>query len=93
MQQICNLESQEERYPFIPQYYGYFEDKDYKHLLIEYIEETTLDNYKSLSLMEKCDIIFELLLTIRYLHSLGYIYRDLRLNNIIINHNKDAIFN
>ena len=50
-----------------------------------YIEELHLD-YD-----EKIKIIFEIILTISYLHNNGFVYRDLKPNNIIIDNNKNAV--
>ncbi|KAK8843701.1 Serine/threonine-protein kinase plk4 [Tritrichomonas musculus] len=81
------------RYPYIRQYYGYFESNHGKILLLEYVEGITLEEYdlNKLSEEEKYDIIFELILTVRYLHTQKFIARDISLDNIIINENKDAI--
>lgn len=83
------------RHPFIVHYFGYIEHYKRKYLLLEYVEGQTLDKYlkkrTNLDYVDKCIIILELLITIHYLHSLKYIYQDLKLNNIIINENKDAI--
>ncbi|KAK8839290.1 hypothetical protein M9Y10_032222 [Tritrichomonas musculus] len=82
------------RHPFIVQYIGYIEfANNQKYLLLEYVEGETLDKYdlSNLDYQEKSIIILELLLSIHYLHSRKYIYRDLRLSNIMINQNKDAI--
>ncbi|KAK8850178.1 hypothetical protein M9Y10_018301 [Tritrichomonas musculus] len=82
------------RYPFIVQYIGYIKFTNYpKYLLLEYVEGKTLDKYdlSHLNDQEKYIIILELLLSIHYLHSHNYIYRDLRFSNIMINQNKDAI--
>ncbi|KAK8841492.1 camp-dependent protein kinase catalytic subunit [Tritrichomonas musculus] len=72
-------------YPFISRYFGYFDNYNEKCLFIEYIEGRSLDRY-DLKLLSLDD-----LLTIRYLHSQRYIYRDMKYDNIIINENKDAI--
>lgn len=87
------LRLNQEQYPFIPRYYGYFEIYNEKYLLIEYIEGKSLDKYELelLTLQDKYNMIFGLILTIKFLHSLGYVYRDLKLDNIIINQNKEAI--
>ena len=82
------------RYPYIVPYIGYIEFPYHpKYLLLEYVEGETLDKYNlaNLNEQEKYIIIFELLLTIQYLHSQHYICRDLRCGNIMINQNKDAI--
>ena len=82
------------RYPFIVPYIGYIKyANDPEYLLLEYVEGKTLDKnvLENLNDQEKYNIILELLLTIRYLHSQEYIYRDFGFSNIMINQNKDAI--
>lgn len=80
------------KYPFIPKYYGYVEIEGIKCILLDFINGKTLKNYdlKNLNEIERYDIIFEIMLTIHYIHSKSLIIRDLNLNNIIINKNKDA---
>lgn len=80
-------------YPYIVKYIGYVEHEKRKCLLLEFVEGKTLDQYevKKLNNVEKYNIIFELLLTIQYIHSLEYIYRDIHFSNIMINTNKDVI--
>lgn len=81
------------RFPFIVKYFGYIEQGNIKCLLLEFVKGKTLKNYDSnqLSYREKCNAIFELILTVQYIHSFGYICRDMHLENIIINENKDAV--
>ena len=81
------------RFPFIVKYFGYIEQGNIKCLLLEFVEGKTLKNYDTyqLSYREKCNVIFELILTVQYIHSFGYICRDMHLENIIINENKDAV--
>lgn len=57
------------------------------------MEGKTLEQYDRsvLTCDEKYIVILELLITIQYLHSKGYIYMDLNLKNIIINQKKDSI--
>lgn len=81
--------------PFIVHYYGYFElNSSQRHviyLIIEFIDGQTLDKYDltKLNQYEKVNIVFSLLLTIKYIHSKKCVYRDLHLNNIIIDKNKE----
>ena len=82
------------RYPFIVPYIGFIKyNENQKYLLLGYVEGKTLNKYEleNLNDQEKYIIIFELLLTIEYLHSQKYIYRDFILSNIMINQNKDVI--
>lgn len=79
--------------PYTVQYYGYIEIDGKKCLILEYVEGRTLSSYDltQLNENEKIDIIFELILTIQYIHSQEFIYRDLHFDNVFINDNKDAI--
>ena len=81
------------QHPFIARYFGYFKGNGEKYLLIEFIEGRTLEKYDTTQLNknEKYIIIFELMLTIQYLHSKEYICRDMYPENIMINQNKDAV--
>ena len=81
------------QHPFIPRYIGYLKVKNENHLLIEYIHGKSLSKIKelSLSMNDKLCIIFEIMLTIQYLHFNELVYRDLRPNNIIIDDNKTAV--
>lgn len=96
------IEKERENYlefqiPFISKYYGYFIESDSPgkrviYLLIEFIDGQTLDKYDQteLSLLEKVNIVFTVILTINYFHSKEYVYRDLHMNNIIINKDKEV---
>lgn len=80
-------------HPFIPKYHGTADYFDSKGIVIEYIRGKTLDKYdlNKLNDDEKIKIFFEVLNTICYLHSIGFIYRDLKPNNIIIDAYKTAV--
>lgn len=82
--------------PFICKFYGEVKKYDYIHLIIEYIEGQTLEefiknNYGKLDKMQKIQIILEIMCAIEYLHLNNFIYRDLKSDNIIIGSNRDAI--
>lgn len=77
------------KYPLIPKYYG-TQNND---LVIEFLNGRTLSNIKNLNLTvnEKITIIFEIMVTIGFIHQNHFIYRDLKPNNIIIDENKTAV--
>lgn len=81
------------QFPLFVKYYGYFLIDEKKCLLLEFVQGQTLNeiDLSILSLSTKVFIVFELMLSVHFIHSKNYICRDLNPNNIIINKNKDAI--
>ncbi|KAK8834470.1 cAMP-dependent protein kinase catalytic subunit [Tritrichomonas musculus] len=81
------------RHPLIPRFYGTGRIKNEKCLLIEYIKGISLDNIKQIKLNQEDKIvnIYELLKIIEYLHRNGFIYRDLKPDNFIIDENKTLV--
>ena len=79
------------KHPFIPKYYGITSKN--KFLVIEYIFGETLSNFDLTKINEndKINIIFELMAVIHYLHQNQFVYRDLHLNNVMIDKNKTII--
>ena len=77
-------------YPYFPKYFGKSKFYSYNCILIEYIKGDTLDNISQMNLDKetKIKIVFQIIISIYYLHYNNYIYRDLKPNNIIINENK-----
>lgn len=53
-------------------------------MIVQFINGKTLDNIDQLELSfkQKITIIFELIMIVNYLHKNGFIYRDLKPNNI-----------
>ena len=79
------------QHPLIPKLIGIGPNKEY--LIIEFINGRTLleINEVQLNFNEKITIFFELMIIIEFLHRKGFVYRDLKPNNIIIDENKTAI--
>lgn len=64
------------QFSLIVRYYGYIEKVDkQKYLLLEYVDGHSLDGFDTskLNYKEKLNIIFELMLTIQYIHSNEFI--------------------
>lgn len=77
-------------FPYFPRFFGFNENE--KYLIIEYIEGEKLNNcVNDLNFNEKIKILFEIMISIQYLHNKNYVYRDLKPNNVIISQNKIAI--
>ena len=79
------LNYQKVKHPFIPMFYGTTEVDSKKSLIIEYIEGDSMLNIK-----EKCSdeikikIVFKILIILDFIHYYGFIYRDLKPNNFIV---------
>ena len=71
-------------YTFLPRYFGRADYNDQKGLLIEYINGRSLENIADLKLSFriKIKILFEVLMSLCYLHEKGFIYRDLKPSNV-----------
>lgn len=80
-------------HPFLLKFYGTVEYNSKKWLILDYINGFTINDFLKLSLnfKEKIKIIFELMIIIEYLHNKKYIYRDLKPQNLMIDHNKMLI--
>ena len=95
-QEISKLREREGRilsnlsFPFIPKIIGYIDNKNTEALAIEYINGQPLSeiDVTSLQIVEKYDILFQVLIALVYLHFTKYVYRDLKPENIIIDNNK-----
>ena len=80
-------------HPFFPRFIGTSQLSSLKCLVIEYIEGRTLKDFiknNEISLFERFKILLEILKILKHIHDNGYIYRDLKSNNIIINRNNQV---
>lgn len=71
-----------------------FESCEYYYLVLEYMPGKDLFEYiakRDYSLPEEVakQIIFQIMQGVRYLHNLGIVHRDLKLENIMMSHLKD----
>ncbi|KAK8845191.1 hypothetical protein M9Y10_021373 [Tritrichomonas musculus] len=80
-------------HPLIPKFYGIGKKNKEELLLVEYIKGSSLDKISEMKLNkeEKMSIIYELLIVIEYLHLNGFIYRDLKPDNFIIDESKTLV--
>ena len=78
-------------HPYQLKYFGSIENDSKKSLILDFINGSTLKCTKNLSFIEKISIILEIMISIEVLHLEGFIYRDLKPDNIIIDKNKNAI--
>ena len=79
------------QHSLIPKLFGIGANKEY--LIIEFINGRTLleINEVQLNFNEKITIFFELMIIIEFLHRKGFVYRDLKPNNVILDENKTAV--
>lgn len=78
-------------HPFLPTFYGTIEDKNC--IVIEFIKGQALNHINQIELTadDVFNIIFDIFIVIQYFHDNGFIYRDLKVNNIIIDESKRAV--
>ncbi len=81
------LNAQRLNHPNIVQTYSAGQDDGFHYIAMQYIDGPTLEKYlidrKPLSLLETVRILGPISAALDYAHSLGYIHRDLKLNNIM----------
>lgn len=78
--------------PFICKFYGSNQNCDEKFVILEFINGKTLnDELAELNENEKKKILFEIMLSIEFIHNNHFVYRDLKPNNVMIDSNKIAI--
>ncbi|KAK8892772.1 hypothetical protein M9Y10_030014 [Tritrichomonas musculus] len=81
------------RHPFLPNFYGTVKNKNGKYIVIEFINGKTLYDIEEneLNYNDRIKIIFELMIIFKYFHDNGYIYRDLKPDNVMIDDNKNIV--
>lgn len=81
------------RHPLLSNYYGSITINSMNALIIDYINGESLNSIKKLHLdfNHKIKIIFQILIIVEFIHQNKLIYRDLKPNNFIIDHNKTVV--
>ena len=82
------------QHPNIVKLIDFFESSDNYHLILEHMAGKDLFDYlakRDYTLNEEAAklIIYQIMLGVRYLHNLGIVHRDLKLENIMMTHAKD----
>lgn len=77
------------QHPLIPQFFGVTNEGKRKCIVICFLDGTTLNKIDEMNLSKemKVKFLFEILIIFKYIHSKGFIYRDLRPDNIMIVYN------
>ena len=82
-------------HPNIVKYFGVFEDDYYVHIVMEYLKGydlvkiITLKNYHCFDEKNICEIIYQLLKALSFIHSQGIIHRDIKPENMVFANKKD----
>ena len=81
--------------PFISKCFGHFKDKNYGYIVIEYIVgETLLDYIKNKEkIISDVNImqIMEIMIATEYIHLNGFVLRDLKYDNIMVDSKDNAV--
>lgn len=76
--------------------YDYREDEDFKYLICEYCEDGDLLNLqakqsnKVFKFETAIEIICEIVKGLEYVHSKGYIHRDIKSQNVLVKRNPNG---
>ena len=80
-------------HPMIPHFHGKTKCGSKDCLIIEYIKGKTLDKIDCSQFTDedKFYIIIQLMIIIEFIHFNEFVYRDLKLNNVVVDENKNLI--
>ena len=82
-------------HPNIVKYFGEFEDDYYVHILMEYLKGydlykvITLKKYNEYDEKDMCQIIYQLLKALAFIHNQNIVHRDIKPENILFANKKD----
>ena len=82
-------------HPNIVKYFGEFEDEYYVHIVMEYLKGydlykvIALKNYNGFDEKNMCEIIYQLLKALAFIHSQNIIHRDIKPENMLFANKKD----
>ena len=82
-------------HPNIVKYFGVYEDDYYVHIVMEYLKGydlykiIALKNYHDFDEKDMCEIIYQLLKALSFIHSQNIIHRDIKPENMIFANKKD----
>jgi len=81
------------RSPYVLEVYQY--DEENNQYFAEYADETIYDyiyrNNDKITLQERKNIIYQIFKAFSYIHSRGYLHRDISLTNVLLIHYEDVI--
>lgn len=81
---------------FICKCYGQIYDKKLSSIVLQFIDGPTLKNFieknnSNITLLDKIKIILEIIISVEYIHYFGFVLRDLKSDNIMIDSKMNSI--